>query len=432
MGYGIGGGGFLGVALEQLLAPVQAAATSSTSGGTLPATSTYRYVLTATNAAGETTVSNEQTITTGAGSTNSNTVNWAVVNGATGYKIYRTAAGGGTGTELLLATVSGGSTISYVDTGALTPAGAQPASNTALASGVYTPPTKYGPITSESLKYVQATTWRRPIRQSVDNIGGVPGNVHVEGDVVIEGLTDMMIYFHRASRATLVKSGPTGSLYSYTFTPSAVATPIRTLSITVVRNGVVFGYTGCVVGTTKFGIQNGMLTATYSIIGQDETTQSMPTPVWTTNQLQPFGAGEYDVEIPTGTQIFDTDTFEFTATDNATPNYRMRNTGRGAQFVSFKERTVTMTLNRDFQTRTDYDAFKALTAQGIRVKAVKAVTSEVFQLDLIAAVKDTYEAANLSAQGDLLMSKIAYQGTLDPSSGNAFTLNIQSQENMTP
>jgi len=432
VGYGIGGGGFLGLALEQLQAPVQAAATSSTSGGTLPATSTYKYVLTATNAAGETTVSNEQTITTGAGSTNSNTVNWAIVNGASGYKIYRTAAGGGTGTELLLATVTGGSTVSYVDTGALTPSGAQPVANTAIASGVYTPPTKYGPITSETLKYVQSSQWRRSIRQSVDNLGGVPGDVHTEGDVAIEGLTDMMVYFHRCMRQNVVKTGPVSGKYQYVFSPTAAATAGRTLSLTVVRNGVVFGYTGCTVGTVKFGISNGMLTATYSIIGMDETVQSLPTPVWNTNQLQPFGAGEYDVEIPLGTQVFDTATFDFTSTDNATPNYRMKNTGRGAQFVSFKERTVTLNLTRDFQDRTDYDAFKALTAQALRIKAQKAVTGEIFQLDIPAGVKDTFEAANLANQGDLLQSKIVYQGTLDPSTGNAWVATITTTENMTP
>lgn len=430
MGYGIGGGGFLGVALEQLSSPVQAAGATATTGGTLAA-GAYKYEVTAINTAGETLPSNEITITS-TGSTSVNTVNWAAVTGASGYKIYRTAAGGATGTELLLATVTGGSTITYQDTGSGTPSGALPAANTALASGVYTPPTKYGPITSESLKYVQDTQWRRSIRQSVDNLGGVPGNVHVEGDVVIEGLTDLMIYFHRAMRQNVVKSGPVTGKYSYTFTPTAAATAGRTLSITVVRNGVVFGYTGCTVGTVKFGISNGMLTATYTIVGMDETVQAMPTPVWNTNQLQPFGAGEYDVEIPTGTQVFDTDTFEFTSTDNATPNYRMKNTGRGAQFVQFKERTVTMTLNRDFQDRTDYDAFKALTAQALRVKATKAVTGEIFQLDILAGVKDTFEAANLSAQGDLLVSKIAYQGTLDPGTGNAWTLAITTAENMTP
>jgi hypothetical protein len=114
-----------------LTPPVQAALATSTTGGTLPATSSYKYYVTAITSAGETTVSNEQSVTTGAGATNSNTVSWAAVPNASGYNIYRTAAAGGTGTELKLDSVVGGSTVSYVDTGAKTPAGALPASNTA-------------------------------------------------------------------------------------------------------------------------------------------------------------------------------------------------------------------------------------------------------------------------------------------------------------
>jgi hypothetical protein len=38
----------------------------------------------------------------------------------------------------------------------------------------------------------------------------------------------------------------------------------------------------------------------------------------------------------------------------------------------------------------------------------------------------------LANQGDLLMSKIAYQGTLDTVSGNAYTISITTAENMTP
>jgi hypothetical protein len=430
MGYGIGGGGFLGVALEQLTPPVQAAATTSASGGTLAA-GIWRYLVTATNAAGETTVSNEQSVTS-TGSTSSNTVNWAAVNGATGYNIYRTAVNGAAGTELQLVTGLAAGAVSYLDTGSLSPAGAQPTANTAVANNIYTAPVKFFPILSETLKFVQATQWRRPIRQSVDNIGGVPGDVHVEGDIVIEGLTDAMVYMHRASRTTLVKTGPISGKYTYTFTPSAAAVAGRTMSVTVVRNGIVFAYTGVVVGTAKYTIANGELQATYTCMGSDETVQALPTPNWTTNQAQPFGAGEYDIEIPTGTQIFDTDTFEFSTTDNATPNYRLRNTGRGAQFIQYKERTTTFTANRDFQSRADYDAFKALTAQAIRMKAVKAVTGEIVQLDVLAGIKDTYEPANLSNQGDLLRSKIVYQNTQDPATGNAYTIQIVTAENMTP
>lgn len=61
---------------------------------------------------------------TTATATNTATVNWGTVSGATGYKVYgRTASG-----ELLIASV--GAVTTYTDTGSVTPAGALPASNT--------------------------------------------------------------------------------------------------------------------------------------------------------------------------------------------------------------------------------------------------------------------------------------------------------------
>lgn len=60
------------------------------------------------------------------GSTSAVTVNWTAVTGAEGYKVY----GRTSGSELLIATITSGSTLSYVDTGAVTPAGALPGINT--------------------------------------------------------------------------------------------------------------------------------------------------------------------------------------------------------------------------------------------------------------------------------------------------------------
>jgi hypothetical protein len=423
MGVGIGGGGFMGVALEQLPAPVQAAATTSTAGGTLPTASTYRYMVTAINANGETTPSNEQTVVTGAGATNSNTVNWAAVVGATGYKIYRTTAGGGPGTELLLTTV--GLVITFVDTGALVPAGALPTVNTAADPNNYRAPTKYFPFLSEGLNYKQDTQWRRPIRQNVDNLGGVPGNVNTEGDIEMEALMDAAIYFHAAARCGIVKSGPVSSVYTYVCSPTPAATAVKTLSITIIRNGIAFGYTGCTVGTFKYSIDNGQLKATYSIIGSDEANQSVPTATYA-NQFQPFGAGEYSIEIPTATQVFDTDTFEISVEDNASAQFRLKNTGRGAQFVQFGERTVSVSTERDFLTRAEYDAYKALTSQAIMLKATKA-TGEVFQFDMPAAIKDTYEIA-LGGQGDLIRASINYMGVFDVGTQKSYTLTIKALE----
>lgn len=112
----------------QLPTPVNAAFSTSASGGTLAAGAKY-YRVSAINAYGETLASAQTTITT-TGATSTVTVNWNPVtapvgaSAVTGYKIY----GRTTGAELLIATV--GLVTTYLDTGAVTPAGALPTANT--------------------------------------------------------------------------------------------------------------------------------------------------------------------------------------------------------------------------------------------------------------------------------------------------------------
>jgi len=98
-------------------------ATFTTGVGTL-ATATYYYRVTATNAQGETLPSAETSLAI-AGPLGVN-VNWTAVTGATGYKVY----GRTTGVELLIAAVVGGGTVTYLDGGSITPAGALPTANT--------------------------------------------------------------------------------------------------------------------------------------------------------------------------------------------------------------------------------------------------------------------------------------------------------------
>jgi len=295
-------------------------------------------------------------------------------------------------------------------------------------SGTYQAPTVYIPILSESLTRPQATVWRRPIRQNVDNLGGVPGNVNVAGDITMEAFSDKCVYFHKISRATLVKTGA-ASPWTYTFTPNANAVATNTASITVVRDGEIFGYTGCVVGGFNYTVEDGQLKVTWNIVGSDEAAQTLPTPTWTGGQVQPFGAGEYNIQIPTATQVFDTDTFTFTVADNAEPQFRLKNTGRGAQFMKYGERSVTLTAERDFLTRTEYDAFKTLTAQAIIILASKSA-NESIQIDMAPAVKDTY-TMNLSSQGDLVRASVAYQGTYDATAAAAYKVTIKATVDIT-
>lgn len=423
-GYGIGAGGLLGVAFEVLAPPVQAATVPSASGGTL-ASGTYRYYITAVNSNGETTISNEQTAAV-TGPTGSVALSWAAVTGTpavSSYRIYRTAVGGAAGTQLFVAAVSA-PTVVYTDTGSPAPSGAYPLYNTAYAPGNYTAPTKYVPITSESLQMMEETVFRRPIRESADVIGAVAGNENVDGDIEMEALEDCIIYFLHVARATVTKSGG-GPNYVYDYAPNANAVTGRTLSITIVRSGEVFGYLGCSTTSFKFGIQDGLLTFSCHIISTSEAVQTSPTSSWPTTA--PFGAGTYSIEIPTGTPVLDTDTFEWSVEDNGEAQFRLKSTGRGAQFVKLGERDITCTVGRDFTSRTDYDAFKAVTAQSITLTASKG-SNNLITLLTPTTVKESYELG-LSGQGDLNRANITYRSMLG--SPSAYKITVKTQENIT-
>jgi hypothetical protein len=292
-------------------------------------------------------------------------------------------------------------------------------------SGTYLAPTKFVPINSETLHVVEDTQWRRPIRESADIIGAVAGNEHAEGDLEMESLEDCIVYFLLAARANVVKTGTTPN-FTYTFTPSSIAIPTRTLSITIKRSDQVFGYTGCIVGSFKFGINNGLLTFGASIIARDEAAQSSPTATWPTST--PFGAGTYEVEIPTGTPVIDTDTFEWTREDNGEPQFRLKNSGRGAQFNKFGEGETSFTMSRDFLTRADYDLFKAIAAQSISITASKGANNEISILTPVT-FKETYEVG-LSGQGDLLMASVGYRASID-ATGKSYEIALKTQEDIT-
>ncbi len=113
----------LGVFVDGLAVPTGTSTSTSTTGGTLVA-ATYYYRVTAYNAQGETLGSTEfSQVTTG--TTSTVTVNWGAVTGAAGYRVY----GRTTGAELFMQQVLTG-TLTWIDTGSVTPAGALPTADT--------------------------------------------------------------------------------------------------------------------------------------------------------------------------------------------------------------------------------------------------------------------------------------------------------------
>jgi hypothetical protein len=290
----------------------------------------------------------------------------------------------------------------------------------------YAVPTKFFPIRSESLTWNQSTSWRRVIRGTTDVIGAVAGNGSVEGDIDMELLDDVLPYFLLAARGDLTKTGAAAP-FEYEFLPSHDATPEHTLSVTVVRNGEVFGYVGVVVSSMTFSADEVLGTVTFSLLGTNEETQALPTPVYNDND-SPFGAGTWKIEVPTAQQIYDADNFSFEIDDSGEVQFRLKDE-LGAQFVKYGERNMTISLDRDFHDRSEYEAFKLLTKKSITVQVSKDGGDRLVRLTTPAAIIDTHELS-LSSVGDLVRASITYQGVHDASTGGSYKINIKTDEDL--
>lgn len=104
--------------------PYTVSVATATTGGTLPASTAYEYVITCVTASGlETNTSSSVSVTTGSGTaTNENTITWNAVPNAASYNVY-----GRTSSSLLK--IANTTSTSYTDTGSITPSGSPPSAN---------------------------------------------------------------------------------------------------------------------------------------------------------------------------------------------------------------------------------------------------------------------------------------------------------------
>lgn len=294
--------------------------------------------------------------------------------------------------------------------------------------GTYVAPVIYGLLRNESITVTQDHVERRPLRGIAGVTGMLKGNVRVEGDFEVELTPAQMVQFFRAGRGSWAKVGASAP-YTYTWTPSSVATLVtgRTASITVVRNAVPFGYTGCAITSATFTVDGEILVGRFSVIGQNEASVAMPTPAYIT--IDPYGPGEFDTEIPTATPVNNADSWELTIDDGAEAQFRLDGS-RAAAFVKYGERAVSMRLERDFENRTEYDNFKNLVGESITTRAKKSA-NDLIQFTLPKAYKTAYPITGLSGQADLIRAAIEYIGTHDTATGKSYEIVVKTSDNIT-
>ncbi len=295
-------------------------------------------------------------------------------------------------------------------------------------AGTYLAPTKFVPVRSESLKFMQEINYTRPIiNVAVDPVYAVKGPAHVEGDIEMELTTDTFAYFLHAARMTVVKTGGAPD-FVYTFEPAATAQEAnKTMSITVVRNSIVFGYSGCVVGGMTVSVDNGMLVATFRMVGRDESTESDPTEAYL--ELAPLGADSLSIEIPATAAITDAGSFSFELEDNAEAQFRLGSLA--AQYVGYGERTVTAELERDFIDKAQFAIFKALTAQSVLFRSEDPADVARYVNFLVdSGNMDSYEVF-LEGQGDIITAQLTYTGKYDFTNTRSYEIEVGTVEDIT-
>jgi len=295
-------------------------------------------------------------------------------------------------------------------------------------AGTYLAPTKFIPVRSESMKFMQEINYTRPIiNVAVDPVFAVKGPAHVEGDIEMELTTDTFVYFLHAARMTVVKTGGAPD-FVYTFEPAATAQEAnKTMSITVVRNGVVFGYAGCVVGGMSITVDNGMLVGTIRMVGRDESTESDPTETYL--EIAPLGADSLSIEIPAAAAITDAGSFTFELDDAAEAQFRLGSLA--AKYVGYGERLVTAELERDFIDKAQFAIFKALTAQSIHFRSEDPADAGRFIDFLVdSGTMDSYESF-LEGQGDIITAQLTYTARYDFGNTRSYQIIVGSVEDIT-
>jgi hypothetical protein len=310
--------------------------------------------------------------------------------------------------------------------------------------GTYVAPSIFVPILSESLKYMEEKYYSEQIRQQTIPSDVKPGYYHVEGDIEMECDPTNLPYWLYASRHTPVKSG--SGPFVYTFTPSSAGsastatgtTTPKTLSITIVRNNVVFGYTGCVVTGWEFTIEDAVLRVTMNVLGLAEAVQSAPTPTWAAADLLGADAHRVYLAASAASPTFTTadvnfNGFTFRANYNGEAQNRIR-ADRQASYISYGITEAEIESELDFLDRTDYDNFVTNVQRAIKLESTNggatfAAATSAVQLQGNRVSYDAYDIG-LEGMGDLIMAGFTGR-IIGIAGGSAYQIAVKSPATIT-
>ena len=307
--------------------------------------------------------------------------------------------------------------------------------------GTYVPPTVWVPIISEQFRYVENRYFSPQLRQQVMVSDVKQGFYHIEGTVNFEVDTKFLPYFLYASRHTVTKSG--AGPYVYKAVPNKMASvqsPAKSLSLSAIRNDVLFGYAGCVVGQYEFTIEDGVLRCAMNMLGESQNTPAGPfTPSWSDPDLLGadahaiFVASDFGATPTFGAASTDFNGITLTINHNPTAENRIRK-DRSASYIAFHETELGFSTELDFIDKTEYNNFVSTLQRGIKLESTQgavdfATSTDGFKAQLNRFAYETYDV-DLPGLGDIIMAGATGRG-LSVSGGDAYELHCKSVTNIT-
>lgn len=311
--------------------------------------------------------------------------------------------------------------------------------------GTYLPPSTAGtlfvPILDESLQYTEDKYYSEQIRQAVIESEQKQSYYHVEGDITMEVDTAFLPYFLYCSRFTPTKTGA-ASPWTYKFVPSTAGSATtaagtgtrKTASMTVVRNGIGFGYGGCVIGGWEFSIEDGVLRVTMNVLGLSEATPGgLGTPAWVAAKLLGADAHQVSVDAAGTAPTFASPATNFNGytvniNHNAEAQNRIRR-DRSASYISYGKTEATLETELDFESKVEYDNYKASTKAAYRLESIGdgaayAASVDAMRIDFNRASYDAYELG-LGGMDELIMASVTARA-LGIAGGDALSIEVKS------
>jgi len=317
---------------------------------------------------------------------------------------------------------------------------------TAAAPGTWVTPAVWVPVTDETFTYNEDRYFSEAIRQQTISQAAKQGFYHIEGGLSMEADTRTMPYFLHASRLGVTKTGAV-SPFTYSYKPGTgaqIPATNRTMSITILRNGVWFGYAGCVVGAFDITVDGGVLrfniTSLLGLSDVPSATIGSPTPTFTAPQI--LGAAAHSIALGdgalatpasgvapmTGTTVSNKfNGFTFTDNENAEAQNRIT-ASRAATYISFGITEAQVATQLDFDDKTDYTHFLATDSKRLQFISSGGAADQVV-INVYNSVFDEYPVS-LGSWGDIIMADTVMRIISSGGANPGFDINILSSTNL--